>query len=128
MTVTAADSRAFITRYLDALSGHPKPAELVAGFVSDAALAEHIAFVEAAFASYELVSEQMVVEGDVVAMRGTFRGRHSGTFAGIPATGRVVSAPLMIFYRLEDGRIAQHWLQFDGASLVAQLQGEVAAA
>lgn len=128
MTTTATDGRTFITRYLDALSGHPKPAALVAGFVNDAGLAEHIAVVEAAFANYELVAEQMVVEGDVVAMRGTFRGRHSGSFAGIPATGREVSAPLMIFYRIEHGRIAQHWLQFDAASLVAQLQGEVAAA
>jgi len=28
----------------------------------------------------------------------------------------------MIFYRLEGERIAEHWMQFDGASLVAQLQ------
>jgi len=123
----AMDGKAFITRYLDALSGHPKPAELVATFVSDPALVEHIAAVEAAFASYELVPEEMVAEGSVVAMRGTFRGRHTGTFAGISATGREVSAPLMIFYRIETGRIAQHWLQFDGASVVAQLQGEAAA-
>jgi predicted ester cyclase len=60
-------------------------------------------------------------------MRGTFHGRHSGPFAGIPATGHVVSAPLMIFYRIANGRIADHWLQFDGAAVVAQLQ-EVASA
>jgi len=27
----------------------------------------------------------------------------------------------MIFYRLGDGRIAEHWLQMDMAALVAQL-------
>lgn len=122
MTQTATDNTQLIRRYLDALSGHPKTPALVTQFVTDAALAEHIAQVEAAFASYELVPDQLVAEGDVVAMRGTFRGRHSGPFAGIAASGRVVSAPLMIFYRVESGRIAEHWLQFDGAALVAQLQ------
>lgn len=125
---TATDNRTFIARYLEALSGHPKPADLFATFVADAGLAEHIAVVEAAFAEYELIADHMVVEGSVVALRGAFRGRHSGTFAGIPATGRVVSAPLMIFYRIESGRIVEHWLQFDGAAVVAQLQGAVAAA
>jgi predicted ester cyclase len=128
MTETATDARTFITRYLGALSGHPKPADLVASFVSDASLMDHIALVESAFAEYELVAEQMVAEGALVAMRGTFRGCHSGTFAGIPATGRVVTAPLTIFYRLENGKIAEHWLQFDAAALVGQLQGDVAAA
>ena len=32
----------------------------------------------------------------------------------------------MIFYRIADGRIAEHWLQFDGAGLVAQLQQDKA--
>jgi len=127
MTQMATDNTQLIRRYLDAVSGHPKTPDLVAQFVTDPALAEHITQVEAAFASYELVPDQFVAEGDLVAMRGTFRGRHSGAFAGIPATGCVVSAPLMIFYRIADGRIANHWLQFDGAALVAQLQGAASA-
>ena len=43
-------------------------------------------------------------------------------FNGVAATGRSVSAPLMIIYRIENGRIARHWLQFDGVALMAQLQ------
>jgi hypothetical protein len=37
------------------------------------------------------------------------------------ATGQPVSAGLMIFYRLADGRIAEHWMQFDNAGLMARL-------
>ena len=33
----------------------------------------------------------------------------------------------MIFYRIEGNRIADHWLQLDGASLMAQLQNAAAA-
>lgn len=126
MSATPADNKQFVARYLQALSGKPKTPELVARFVSDPTLLTHIRDVEAAFPEYELRAGEVIAEGDLVAMRGTFHGVHRGPFAGIEATGRSVSAPLMIFYRVADGRIAQHWLQFDGASLVAQLQQAVA--
>ena len=63
----------------------------------------------------------MIAERDLVAVRGTFRGVHRGAFAGIDATGRQVSAGLMIIYRVKGDRIVEHWMQFDGAALVAQL-------
>jgi predicted ester cyclase len=33
----------------------------------------------------------------------------------------------MIFYRIEDGRITQHWMEFDVASVISQLTAPVAA-
>jgi predicted ester cyclase len=122
MTMTGSESKQIVERYLHALSGHVKTPELVARFVSDPHLADHIRDVETAFPEYELIIEGIVAERDVVAVRGQFKGVHRDTFASIPATGRTVSAGLMIFYRLEGERIAEHWMQFDGASLVAQLQ------
>lgn len=121
MSVSTTDSKQLIGRYLQALSGQAKTPELVARFVSDASLAEHIQQVEAAFPAYELIAEELVAERSLVAMRATFHGTHRGTFAGIPATGRSVSAALMIIYRVEGDRIAEHWMQFDGAALIAQL-------
>ena len=122
MTTTPSECKQLIARYLQALSGQVKTPQLVAGWVSDSHLADHIAQAEAAFPSYELLAEELIAERDLVAMRGTFQGVHRGTFAGIPATGRVVSAPLMIIYRVADGRIVEHWMQFDAAAVVAQLQ------
>jgi predicted ester cyclase len=119
---TAAESKQFIGRYLQALSGQVKTPDLVAQFVSDPSLATHFSDVEAAFPEYEIVAEDLIAEGDRVAMSGVFHGVHRGPFAGIAATGRTVSAPLMIVYRSQRDRIAEHWLQFDGAALVAQLQ------
>jgi steroid delta-isomerase-like uncharacterized protein len=121
MSLSSTESRQFVGRYLQALSGQAKTPALTERFVSDPSLAEHIRQVEAAFPAYELVADDLVAEGTMVAMRGTFRGVHRGEFAGIPATGRAVSAPLMIFYQIENGRIARHWLQFDAGSLIAQL-------
>jgi predicted ester cyclase len=109
------------------LSGQPKTPELVQQFVTDPHLTAHIQQVEAAFPEYELIADDLIAERDLVAMRGTFQGVHRGPFAGIPATGAAVSAPLMIVYRVRDNRIVEHWLHFDGAGLVTQLQEAAAA-
>lgn len=126
MNSTAADNKEFVIEYLRSLSGQVKTAELVARFVSDPALAEHIRQAEAAFPRYELDVDGIIAEGDLVALRGTFRGVQRGPFANIPATGREVAAGLMIFYRIEDRRIVEHWMQFDAAGLIGQL-GEASA-
>ena len=44
-----------------------------------------------------------------------------GEFAGIPPTGKHVSSDLMIFYRVRDGLIVEHWLQMDMKDIVEQL-------
>jgi predicted ester cyclase len=123
------DNKRFVSEYLAALSGNPKSTDLIERYVTDPALVEHITQVEAAFPGYELIAHQMVAENDLVVVRGTFRGKHSGApFAGIEPSGKDASGDLMIIYRIENGRIAQHWLQFDFPALLAQLQPAPAAA
>jgi predicted ester cyclase len=121
------ETTALITEYLRALSGRSKPSDLVQKYVADPALAQHIAEVEAAFPNYEIVVQDTVAERDLVVVRGTFHGTHRGPFAGIDPTGNVVSAGLIIIYRIENGRIAQHWMQFDRLALIQQLQGTATA-
>ncbi len=117
------DNKHFVTEYLTALSGNPKPLVLVQRFVSDPALIEHISQIEAAFPNYQLLAHQMIAENDLVAVRGTFKGTHRGaSFYGIEPRGVDAAADLMIIYSIENGRIAEHWLHFDGAGLLAQLQ------
>ena len=121
MTHSSSETRQFIEDYLRALSGQPKTREVVSRFVSDPSLAEHIEQIEAAFPSYELVAQQLIADGDTAALRGTFSGVQRGPFAGLPPTGKYVTADLMIFYRVQGGRIVEHWLQMNNAALVEQL-------
>jgi predicted ester cyclase len=125
MSFSSVESKRLIGRYLQALSGQEKRPELVARFVSDPCLAAHIRQVEAAFPFYELVAEELIAERNLVAMRGSFRGQHGGPFGGIEGTGNWVTADLMVVYRVEADRIAEHWLYFDTAALVAQLTHRV---
>jgi steroid delta-isomerase-like uncharacterized protein len=121
MSPVAIDSKQLIKDYFQALSGRPKTEELLDRFISDSSLKEHIRGAEAAFPDYEVIANHMVAEGDTVAVRCTFRGVQKGEFAGIPATGRTISSDFMIFYHIEDGRIAEHWITMNGQDIVTQL-------
>jgi hypothetical protein len=119
---TISENKQLIASYISALSGQPKTPELAARFVSDPLLLEHIREVEAAFPAYELIAEETIAERDLVVVRGTFRGVHRATFAGVGPSGKSVSAGLTIVYRIDGGRIAEHWLQFDLFGLLEQLK------
>jgi steroid delta-isomerase-like uncharacterized protein len=65
--------------------------------------------------------DDLVAEGDRVAVRLTFRGTHQGEFLGVPATGRTVEYVSHEFYRFADGLVAEEWICSDLASLPGQL-------
>jgi steroid delta-isomerase-like uncharacterized protein len=46
---------------------------------------------------------------------------HSGDFAGVPADGRRITFEGMVLYRLEDGLIAETWLQIDQLGLLGAI-------
>jgi len=111
-------NKEFVGRYI---AGGDKSPATVDRFVDDQSLKDHIALFEAAFPGYRLDIEDMVAEGDLVAIRALFHGTHKGTFQGIAPTGRDVSMSAMVFYRIANGRIAQFWLNADAVSLLQQL-------
>jgi len=75
----------------------------------------------AAFPDYQTVIDDLVAEGDKVAARITMSGTHSGSFMGIPATGKHVLFTGMYIARIADGKIVEHWGEEDAVSLLQQL-------
>lgn len=61
--------------------------------------------------------------GGRVVIHLTFSGRHVGPFAGHQPTGRPVQWTSIEIYRLDDGLIAERWVQADTTGLFAQLAG-----
>jgi predicted ester cyclase len=121
MSTLTIDTREFIEGYFEAMTSQPKTEDLLNQYISDASLKEHIRQAETAFPGYQIIRHQVVAEGDMVAVRGTVQGVHKGEFAGIAPTGKRISADLMIFYRVTDGRIVEHWMQWDVKSVMDQL-------
>jgi steroid delta-isomerase-like uncharacterized protein len=65
--------------------------------------------------------DDLIAEGDKVAGRITGFGTHSGEFMGIPATGKKVQVAGIAIWRIENGRIVEHWSQVDSLGLMQQL-------
>ena len=115
-------NKAFILRYFEAMGKDKSPASVdqwVAN--SDQELKAHIAEMEAAFPGYQLEAEDLVAEGDKVAVRVTVTGTHQGEMAGIPPTGKAVSASGMLIYRIAGDKIVEHWMVFDNLAVMQQL-------
>jgi steroid delta-isomerase-like uncharacterized protein len=74
-----------------------------------------------AFPDLHAEVHDVIAEGDLVAARVTNSGTHQGNFVGIPATGRQARVSEVDFFRMQDGRQAEHWGGPDMASLLQQL-------
>ena len=78
----------------------------------------------AAFPDTEVILDDVLVDGDRVAGRFTYRATFQGPFMGLPATGRRVEMHSIDIWRVVDGMAVEHWDQLDGQAFFAQLTGE----
>ena len=74
-----------------------------------------------AFPNLEVIVEDQVAEGDLVATRCTVRGKHTGDSLGIAATHSPVDFTGMTITRIADGRIVEAWNNFDFMKMYRQL-------
>jgi len=74
------------------------------------------------------VVDEIIAEGDTVAVRWTVQGTHRGDFQGIPATGKTVNLSGLTVHHLRDGKICETWLSFDSMELLQKLGAIPAAA
>ena len=65
--------------------------------------------------------EDLIAEGDRVVARWTNRGRHVGDFLGAAPTDRPYAIAGIDIYRIEHGRLAEHWHVIDQLSMLQQL-------
>ncbi len=75
----------------------------------------------ATFPDVYVTVEDLIAEGDKVALRVTWRGTQLGPLGGVPATGLSVEFPGFHVYRFEKGKVAEHWGLQDDLGLLLQL-------
>lgn len=91
--------------------------------------ADMLRFLEAnaqAFADEHVELEELVVEGDRVAFRGTYAGTQIGQLGPFSPTGRTARVDISGTFRLEGGRIAELWILWDNVALLGQLGHDLA--
>jgi predicted ester cyclase len=94
-----------------------RPEELI----SSQALQQRVIGLRSAFPDLQVTTHALVVEGDLVAAHFTGRGTHKDLFQGVLATGRGWQADCIGVYRVQDGRIAEAWVQWDQLAIMEQL-------
>jgi len=75
----------------------------------------------APFADTECPVEDMVAEGDKVAVRWTWRGTHRGEFMGVAPTGKRVTITGISILRIVGGKIVEEWGEMDNLGMMQQL-------
>ena len=74
-----------------------------------------------AFSGLRLEVLDQVAEGDKVVSRLRFSGSHTGEFMHLPATNRSIQMTGIRIDRIENGKIVEHWADYDLAGLMRQL-------
>jgi predicted ester cyclase len=75
----------------------------------------------AAFSDARVTIDDVVAEGDKVAVRFTLRGTHTGDLMGIPPTGRHVVVTGIDINRISNGQIVERWANVDTLGMLQQL-------
>lgn len=83
-----------------------------------------LAGLKEAFPDLAVRTDQVVAEGDTVAVRASWTGTHEGAFQGVAPTGRTVSFSGAVFWRLKGTKLAERWSFIDRSALLRQLRGE----
>lgn len=71
----------------------------------------------------EFVIHDLIAEGDRVVARLSTSATHTGTFMGVPPSGKRYSIDEIHVFRIGDGQLQEHWHAFDTMRLMAQLKG-----
>jgi predicted ester cyclase/ketosteroid isomerase-like protein len=78
-----------------------------------------------AFPDFKFQIEDIVAEGDKLAVRYIFSGTHQGEFDGLAPTGRKFIVSQMCIIRFENGKMLEAWEDYDELGMMRQLGMEL---
>jgi steroid delta-isomerase-like uncharacterized protein len=132
--VSLDDNKALVRRFIDEIfvQGRPESVDelLTDDFVAHtwpstgdpkADLKAAIARTSKALANPQFTVDDMIAEGDRVAVRLTAQATQVGEFMRIPASGKTYSISEIHIFRVKAGKITEHWHQFDQMGMMTQL-------
>ena len=82
---------------------------------------QYFSSLHTAFPDLHVDVKGMIAEEDKVAARVTMSGTHQGEFMGIDPTGNRVTITGIDIVRITDGKVVEHWGNFDDLGMMQQL-------
>ena len=84
-------------------------------------LKEFTRMYRSAFPDLHVQIEDQVAEEDKVVVRWVANGTHEGDLMGVDPTGNRVTMAGMTIYRIDEGKIAETWDNYDAMGMMQQL-------
>ncbi|MEZ0373623.1 MAG: ester cyclase [Candidatus Sericytochromatia bacterium] len=75
----------------------------------------------AGFPDLKITVQDVIIEGDKVAVRYRMTGTNKGDFMGMKATGKTVDLEGVDIMRIADGKFVEHWGYMDSMIMMQQL-------
>jgi steroid delta-isomerase-like uncharacterized protein len=131
--MSETDNAALVRQYLEAFNeqDHEQMTELLADSVVEHGAHEELHgvdeildFLDAhfeTFPDYSGTADAVVADGDQVVVRYTVSGTHTGEYRDVEPTGHRTEWTGLAMYRIEDGEIAEIWIEEDRLGLLEQL-------
>jgi steroid delta-isomerase-like uncharacterized protein len=132
--MSAEDNKAIVRRAYDAINRNDLDAldEMVDSDITDhdpapgqgpglEGVKQYFSSLHTAFPDVQMSVDYMVAEGDKVVARVSVSGTHQGEFLGIDPTGNQVAITGLDVLRIVDGKIVEHWGNFDDLGMLQQL-------
>ncbi len=95
--------------------GQKDPAPALANFKA------YMAAFRRGFPDLKVEVEDLIAEGDKVVARVRITGTNTGSFNGMPPTGKSISVESVDIIRFVDGKCVEHWGISDDAGMMTQL-------
>jgi predicted SnoaL-like aldol condensation-catalyzing enzyme len=75
----------------------------------------------AALPDIKVTQEDLIISGDRVIGRYTYRGTQTGEFMGIPASGNPIAMRSIDIWRVKDGMFVEHWDELNVLEVFQQM-------
>jgi hypothetical protein len=84
-------------------------------------IAEFFRALRAGIGDATIAAQDMLTDGDRVAVRFTLTGTHSGELFGVPPGGARVDVEGITILRFRDDRVAERWNRLDDVAFLGQI-------
>jgi len=111
-----------LTALADALADDVVEHEEIPGLTPDkAGVIQFFKTTIGAMQGFRMSVNEIIAEGDRVSVLGSATGKHTGEYMGIPATGKDLTVPFSDYFRVENGKVAEHWGVMDSGAMLMQM-------
>jgi steroid delta-isomerase-like uncharacterized protein len=131
--MTTDDNKALVLRFFDEVINQRQVAS-IDQFVTPGGGVNHtvpagmpqqgsqmLALYLTAFPDAQATVEDLLADGDKVVARVSIHGTHQGPFRGMAPTGKPITVMGVHIFRIENGKLAEHWGLMDRLSALQQL-------